>query len=427
MKVHIIGGGFSGLTLAYYLNQRNIDVVLYEKDHWGGCIQTIEHRGALIELAANGFLASKLFEDISRDINAGLQGVSGPKARFIYANGKPRQWPMSLISSLPFISFVIKYLLFRKSLVPKKFETVSQWGRRCLSNTILSRLIEPALRGIYAGRVDQLSASLIFKKYFVAKSHLSKSSIKGLHTGDKGMEGWLKDLIKTLKLRGVEFRNEEVKDLNVLLPHIDFKTFFKSNESQMNLFKDQNLILRKSSNSNSNEEIVVLATPPHAASDLLKSISDYRAEVLEKIEMLPIASITLLTDKQNPLKGFGCLFPAEENYSSYGVLFRQNFFPEQDAPSQERWIIPVNGESESELIKKVEIDRERIWGIDTPIIKAQHIKVWPQALPHYTTELEAQISQLQGNNSKVYLHGNYLGALGLTALLENSFNLAESL
>ncbi len=394
MKVHIVGGGFSGLTLAYFLKQKNIDVVVYEKEHLGGCIHTIKHRGALIETAANGFLASKRFEDLSAEVRAQLRGVEGPQGRYIFSDHRPRKWPLKGTENFPLIGFVFKFILFKAQLVPKVQESVEVWARRTLSESILRKLIEPALRGVYAGDVERLSASLIIGKLFNKEERLQKGQQRGLMTGREGMEGWLKDLVAYLEKQGVVFCREQVKDLLPLLESGDK---------------------------------VVLATPPKAAAELLQPLKDQRAVILANIEMLPVASVTVLTESPAPLQGFGCLFPSKEKFRAMGVLFRQSFFPEKSAPHQERWILPWGGESDVELLNRIEEDRERLWPKKAPRIHAHHVKVWPQALPHYTTNLEAQLKDLADRNSKVYLHGNYLGALGLTALLEKSFKLADTL
>lgn len=394
MKVHIVGGGFSGLTLAYFLTQKKIDVVVYEKDHLGGCIHTIQHRGALIETAANGFLVSQCFEDLSSVVGASLRGVEGPQGRFIYSDNKPRKWPLRFLENIPLAGFILKFLFVKNKLMPLRKESVALWAQRTLSSSILRKLIEPALRGIYAGDVERLSAPLIVGKMFKKEERPLKGKRRGLTTGQLGMEGWLKDVVAYLEKQGVEFRREKVSDLSPLL---------------------------------STGDRVVLATPPAAAAELLQPLNDKRSEILAKIEMLPVASVTVLTENPAPLQGFGCLFPAAEKFSSLGVLFRQCFFPEKAAPHQERWILGWKGESDGELLIQVEKDRDRLWLKKAPRIHAHHVKVWPQALPHYTTDLEAQIEHLEDRNSKVYLHGNYLGALGLTALLEKSFKLAETL
>jgi oxygen-dependent protoporphyrinogen oxidase len=394
MRVHIVGGGFSGLTLAYFLVRQNKTVTIYEKEHWGGCIQTLEHRGALIELAANGILASRRFEELNKEMQAHVRGVEGPQGRFIVSDNRPRRWPLSFLETLPLVGFMLKFLFHRRKISPTPNETIVQWVKRTLSPSLLLKLVEPALRGVYAGDVTRLSASLIFGKFFASKKRPLKARKKGLFTGIKGMEGWLMELKDFLLKRGVEFRFEVVSDPTSIIAL---------------------------------GEPVVLATPAAAAAELLRGIKDPRVEVLSKIEMVPVASVTLLLDGPTQLQGFGCLFPECEKFNAYGVLFRQSFFPEANSPHQERWILPWKNESEADLIAKIQTDRLRLWGTRAPLVQAQHVKIWPQALPHYTTQLEAQIEELHGVDSPIILHGNYLGALGLTALLERSFNLAEAL
>src|ERR1039458_10350701 len=57
--VAIVGGGISGLTAAFYLQQRNIPVTLYESSsRVGGVIQTAPRDGFLVEGGPNTILES---------------------------------------------------------------------------------------------------------------------------------------------------------------------------------------------------------------------------------------------------------------------------------------------------------------------------------------------------------------------------------
>lgn len=50
MKVAIIGGGISGLSCGIYLAKNNIDVTIYEKNHYaGGFLTTWERKGSIID------------------------------------------------------------------------------------------------------------------------------------------------------------------------------------------------------------------------------------------------------------------------------------------------------------------------------------------------------------------------------------------
>jgi oxygen-dependent protoporphyrinogen oxidase len=52
---------------------------------------------------------------------------------------------------------------------------------------------------------------------------------------------------------------------------------------------------------------------------------------------------------------------------------------------------------------------------------------WERAFPHYTVQLESLLQNLNSNPRNIFLHGNYLGQLGLTKILSQSAQLAEQL
>ena len=59
--VAIVGAGISGLTAAFYLQQRGIPVVVYEaSDRAGGMIQTAAHGGYLTERGPNTIMTGSV-------------------------------------------------------------------------------------------------------------------------------------------------------------------------------------------------------------------------------------------------------------------------------------------------------------------------------------------------------------------------------
>ena len=60
MKVAIVGGGIAGLSCGIYLAKNNIDVTIYEKNHYaGGFLTTWERKGSLIDGCMHWMLGTK--------------------------------------------------------------------------------------------------------------------------------------------------------------------------------------------------------------------------------------------------------------------------------------------------------------------------------------------------------------------------------
>ena len=107
-RIVIVGGGLSGLSLAYRLEQRlpGAEVlVLEQRDRVGGNINTLDRDGFRVEAGPNGFLDNKPATlSLCRDLGLGerLQPASDAagRNRFLFLNGRLRLLPGSLWSFL---------------------------------------------------------------------------------------------------------------------------------------------------------------------------------------------------------------------------------------------------------------------------------------------------------------------------------------
>lgn len=389
--VHIVGGGFSGLSLGYYLAARNFKIFIYERKQWGGLIQTRTLPSMLVETAANAFMNSELLEELALTIGCDLKRpLSFAKRRYIFKKSL-RQWPLGFWGSLVFV-FGILLLYFRKSAKPQRFETISQWVCRLWNQEVLDYLISPALQGIYGGDPERLSAHLIFKAIFKKRSHVRRGSV----APEKGMADFIQKLKNYLQFRGVQFFSEEVSSQKI----------------------DQWL---------QKKDIVIIAT---AADDMQKLLQD-RAPV-RNTEMIPLIRVTLGWEKpEAQIKGFGVLFPQKENFNTLGVLSNSFIFSHRGRFYNESWILggalhsEVSQLSDDELLQRIYKDRERILH-SQQTCDSVDITRWPKALTHYTIELEEKLSSMQ-SLPDLYMTGNYLGALGLSQILEYNWSLSEKI
>jgi oxygen-dependent protoporphyrinogen oxidase len=74
------------------------------------------------------------------------------------------------------------------------------------------------------------------------------------------------------------------------------------------------------------------------------------------------------------------------------------------------------------LLEIIAKDREKLTGRKAEPLSFK-ITRWPRALPHYTVQWEKQLAGLEVPKL-IYLHGNYLGALGLSKIYQRSIKLA---
>lgn len=410
MKIKIIGAGFSGLTLAYFFiaqKRNDLQVEVVEKsDLPGGMIQTYQEKGYLYETAANAILCNHELEQLCQEIGISiLPHLRSSKNRYIFVD-RPRKLPISFFRTLPsLIRFLARYFFYKKSLLPHPLESVADWSLRQFPRTVLNHLIEPALQGIYGTKSDQLSASLIFSRLFQKAS--SKRPPRPLHRGsvsfERGLGSFLKTLAEYLKKNGVQIR---------------YSSEYTATELQQDLQEKAN---------------VILCTHAHHAGKILKSYDTELSKNLCSLKYNDLCSLTaVLCDQKkensaSTLQGFGVLFPRDQKFTALGVLFPHFIFPYRGPKHHETWILPNIVEmDENEILQRVHRDRQRLYR-DTPHeISTTHIARWPKAIPNYDMQLEKFLSHFT-QPKPVFLHGNYLGEIGLGKILLRSRKLAESI
>src|SRR5437870_4586723 len=107
-RVVVVGGGISGLALAFRLEQRHPGlevIVLEESARPGGKIDTADREGFRVEAGPNGFLDSKPATlALCRDLGLGPRLVAASEAagrnRFLLLDGRLRALPAGLVSFL---------------------------------------------------------------------------------------------------------------------------------------------------------------------------------------------------------------------------------------------------------------------------------------------------------------------------------------
>lgn len=395
--IKVVGAGFSGLITAYYLVKAGCRVCLVDSaSQVGGMLRTIRTEHGLVETAANGVRNSARLEALCADIGVPLRGTSREaRARFIY-RGRPRRWPLSVGDVL---RLILRMAGTGGNLKPRPFETIAGWGKRVVGSGGTEYFLAPALGGIYAGDPKRLSASLIFNKALLPDelraTAPSRPKLKGTVTPPEGMQQLIDVLADYLRHAGVEFS------------------------------------LNQPARATSGEP-TVLCTSASAAAAYLSAIAPDLSHQLRTIEMLPLLTATsFYSASPKRLKGFGCLFPRGQGFRALGVLFNSFIFAGRGPAHSETWIFggaldrEVLQQDDNTLRAMIGGERERLYGChEEPL--ATHLTRWPEALPHYSIELERVLKTVPPIPPQIGLVGNYLGRIGLTGIIERAARVAEN-
>ncbi len=383
-EITIIGAGFSGLVTAFYLSQAGWQVRVVERaERAGGMLHTLQTPHGLVETAANGLRNSARLEDLCETIGVPLAATQKEsRARFIWRDA-PRRWPLGVGESLRLGIGLLAYL---GRWSPRAGDTIAGWGERVLGAGATYNMLAPALSGIYAGVPQRLSANLILRRTRAAR----KPRQSGTVAPPGGMQQLIDGLTNYLQQkRGVEFTFGQTAAARPGTP------------------------------------TVICANGP-AVAVALESLAPQVAAQLQTIEMLPLITATCFyAPGAARWRGFGCLFPRGAGFRALGVLFNNYIFAGRGPAASETWILggatdtAINELSDEALHALLAEEHARLHGTHDEVW-ATHITRWPQALPHYTLELETMLAQLPPLPREVALMGNYLGGLGLSKILERA-------
>jgi oxygen-dependent protoporphyrinogen oxidase len=190
MRVAIVGGGISGLALAYALRDRADVVVLEASDRLGGNVRTTIKDGFVLDHAGDSWVASKpAAKDLAVALGLGdrlIETVAENRRVYVVArNGELVPLPRGLVLgvptrvrpflSTPLISWRGKLRAALDLILPAGFgrgadgadardddESVARWFERRLGREIVDALASPLLGGLYTGDVHALSLQASF-------------------------------------------------------------------------------------------------------------------------------------------------------------------------------------------------------------------------------------------------------------------------
>ena len=177
-RIVIVGGGISGLALAYRLEQAlpTADVTVLERDtRLGGKVLTERHDRFTVEAGPNGFLDTKPTTlQLCRDLGLAAQLIPASEAasrnRFLFHRGKLRLLPAGLIAFLrsDLLSWHGKLSVlaerFRRPRLASTDESVEEFARRRAGREVAEVLVDAFVTGIHAGDPTMLSVRAAFPR-----------------------------------------------------------------------------------------------------------------------------------------------------------------------------------------------------------------------------------------------------------------------
>ncbi len=446
MRIVIVGGGISGLSLAYFLLERmpDLDIVILESEEKaGGKIWTEKVGGFLCEGGVNGFLDNRprTLELVGKLALTSLRSSDKARKRYIYSEKKLHLLPESPRSFLTsdILSLYGRLRILYEMFVPRKTgndETLADFARRRLGKEAYEKLIDPMASGIFAGDPETMSLKSCFPRIHALEAQYgsliramiklqkeAKKSGKKVGPGPGGILTSFYDGMETL--------------VNSLKRHLGER--LKTNCKVVSLDRKGGIYtIYLSDNTSIEAEVVVVATPAHVTSEILKNMDKHVSMTLNEI-YYPSISVVCLGFKrdhiQHPLDGFGFLIPYMEKRKVLGTLWDSSIFPNRAPEGYVLLRSMIGGvrmsdlamENDEVLIKVVMRELHDIMGI---LVQPDFMKVYKheKGIPQYAPGHEKRLESIYKNTSKFkgfYLTGNSYRGIGVNDCIENSYKLAE--
>lgn len=447
-RIIIVGGGISGLSLAFFLKKArpSVDITVLEaEDRPGGKIWSDKRDGFLCESGVNGFLDNrpKTLELASLLALNPVRSNDNARRRFVFVDGKLRLIPETPVSFLTsdLLSLKGRIRVLCEPFQPKGSddESLAEFAIRRLGREAYEKLIDPMASGIYAGDPEKLSLKSCFPRVYNLErkyGSLIKGMIKlqkkakreGKASVGPGPGGTL-----TSFRSGMGTLIEALKD--------ELGEGLMSKSKVVSVLKENGIYKVVTEDGKEIEsEAVVIAAPAYEASVITEAIDKDLSELLSKIPY-PSLSVICLGYKRDKishdLNGFGFLIPHIEGRRILGSLWDSSIFPERAPEGYVLIRSMIGGMRASELalverdklIKVVQEELRDIMGIkeDPDFVSVYvHEKAIPQYIRGHSERLKL-IEEILLKYKRLYITGNAYKGIGVNDCIENSYKLTEEI
>lgn len=343
----IIGGGITALNLAFQLQRRyshRIQITLIEKAALGGYLQTDCYGDFLFErgphscrTSGGGAHVLELLETLG--MQEQLLHAHNAHHRYLYMHrtlfALPRQ-PIKWLFS-PLMRSSLPGLLTEWSARScTQEESVHAWTLRRLGQKTAEHLIDPMMRGIFAGDSKQLSMQACFPE-LVAKERSYGSLTRALLFSPfqgKAPGRLYSPWVQSQRSHGIFTLQGGWKQLVEALTARLASTVILCAQSEvlaLEPMEGKEKIRIIMAGKPIEADVVHLTTPAHTAARLLKMSAPQAAFHLDQIPFngVLIAHVGFKCACL-PYKGFGYLIPTWEDRELLGVVWDSSIFPQQN-------------------------------------------------------------------------------------------------
>lgn len=456
-RILIIGGGISGLSAAYYLQQQiaaqALDArytVLEASGRWGGKVMTGQVDGFsgvpfLVEAGPDSFLIQKPWAlQLARELGLSdrlLPTNDQMRQTYVLHRGRPVRLPDGLFMIVPtrFLPFALSPLIslpgkLRMALdlfIPPKRddrdETLADFVRRRLGNEALDTIAEPLMSGIYSAEADKQSILATFPRFRqLEREH--GSLIRGMLASRRQNAQGGADAKKSSPFMSLAGGTQELIDALVprLTGDLRLDTAVGSIEPQSGGY-----LVTTSAGETLHADAVILTAPAYVSAKLVRAFAPSAADKLASIRYVTTGTISLAyrtSDIARPLGGFGLVVPKGEKRPINAITISSSKFAHRGPDGYALLRVFFGGSrtpqtlalDDSQLLDVVRRELQSILGIEAaPLF--HRIYRWPQGNPQYDVDHLDRVAAIEAElPSGLYVTGSAYRGVGLPDCVHQS-------
>lgn len=444
-RIAIIGGGISGLSAAFELEEQRksgneLEYVLYESSsRLGGVLRTEKIDGCLVEAGPDSFVTEKPWAaDLCRALGLGDQLIGSNDAdrkTYILTRGRLVEMPDGLMFMVPtkilptglssLFSWKTKVKMTQELFHPPRSvdhdESVADFVERHYGREMVDRLADPLLSGVYGGESANLSVRAVLPRFAeMEKTHgsLGRAMLAARKKIRQGPPKPAPPLFTSLK-NGMQHLAEEVST------RLTQDSLVMNARVQAIQPEGGGWVVSAGMQSDHFDGIV-LALPGLAAADVVRLTSAELASELAAVQYSSSITVGLGYDREVRTSlppGFGFLVPRSEGKRLLAATFVHNKFPHR-APDDRAllrcFFAGSNAESvwplsDDQIVAIVRNELQQIIGLRAEPLFARVYK-WKSAMAQYSVghlERLERIERLRGKVPGLALAGNAYRGIGV--------------
>ena len=322
MNAAIVGGGITGLSIAYLLSSKGDKVTLFEKSpRLGGLLGSFRIGNVWLEKYFHHiFLSDTSIRRVISEIGLEKDLFWKVTPMGFYTHGKifPFDQPLDLLqfSALSFMDRLrFGFRIWKTGHMRHGIEldsiTVKEWVERTWGGQIYEKFWLPLMQGKFGEAADQISAAWLWGRIY-ARSNSRRSGKEKL--------GYLRGGF----VRIFEAMGEKAKSNGVILKlHSEVSEIGRTKEDKWKII---------SNHESSLFDVVILATPSPIAIDLCPQMPLDEKTAHSKIRYQGILCMPIIMTK--PLSSIYWLNVGDRSIPFTGMIEQTNFIPNQDYGNQ---------------------------------------------------------------------------------------------